>query len=183
VSGFQYALYNVSAIPVILYAARAIETQRQAVVAGFAGGLITMFPALLFHLSCLGAYPEVIGQDLPVYYMFDALSAPLLQALYLVVLFGTFVETGAGNIQGIIERLDTWWRERRGTVLSRRAHAGVAVAALSVSGVLSSFGVVALIADGYGTLAWGYLVIFLVPLFTIGLFRLFSQPAAKETAR
>ncbi|MEZ5561247.1 MAG: hypothetical protein R3E86_22240 [Pseudomonadales bacterium] len=178
VSGFQYALYNVSAIPVILYAARAIETDRQAIAAGLAGGLITMFPALLFHLSFLGAYPDIVRQELPVYAMFATLSAPVLQSLYLVVLVGTFIETGAGNIQGVIERLDGWWRERRGVPLTRTAHAGVAAAALLCSGALSAFGVVALIADGYGTLAWGYLVIFIIPLFTIGIYRLRNPEAS-----
>ena len=175
VSALQYGLYNVSAIPVILYAARAIETGRQALLAGLAGGLITMFPALLFHLSFATAYPGVVSQELPVYYMFDRLALPALQVLYLVVLFGTFVETGAGNIQGLIERLDTWWRERRGRALTRRAHALVAAAALSAAGALSVVGVVDLIAGGYGRIAWGYLLVFLIPLFTVGAWRLLQR--------
>jgi uncharacterized membrane protein YkvI len=177
VSAFQYALYNVAAVPVILYAARAIENGRQALLAGLAGGLITMFPAMLFHLSFVSAYPDIVFQDLPVYAMFDGLSVPALQIVYLIVLFGTFVETGAGNIQGLIERLDTWWRERRGTTLSRGAHALVAATAVSASAVLSMVGVVDLIAGGYGRIAWGYLVVFLIPLFTVGVYRLTRTPA------
>lgn len=172
VSALQYALYNVAAVPIILYAARAIETERQALLAGLAGGVITMVPAALFHLSFAAAYPAITAQALPVYVMFERLSAPLLQVLYLVVLFGTFVETGAGNIQGLIERLDGWWQERHGLRLSRRAHAAVAAAALGLSGLLSVVGVVDLIAGGYGRIAWGYLVVFLIPLFTVGLYRL-----------
>jgi uncharacterized membrane protein YkvI len=171
-SSFQYALYNVAAIPVILYAARAIETQRQAIVAGLAGGVITMLPAMMFHLSFVGAYPAVIAEALPVYFMFEGLSVPVLHGLYLLVLFGTFVETGAGNIQGLIERLDRWWQERRGTALSRTVHAAVAAVALILSALLSMVGVVDLIAGGYGRIAWGYLAVFLIPLFTVGLFRL-----------
>jgi uncharacterized membrane protein YkvI len=66
VSAFQYTLYNVAAVPVILYAARAIETGRQALLAGVSGGLITMFPGVLFHLSFAGAYPDIVTQELPV---------------------------------------------------------------------------------------------------------------------
>lgn len=172
VSALQYALYNVAAVPVILYAARAIETQRQAVAAGLTGGLITMLPAAMFHLSFATTYPGVVAEALPMYTMFERLSMPLLHALYLIVLFGTFVETGAGNIQGLIERLDTWWRERRGITLSRRTHAMVAATALAASSLLSVVGVVDLIAGGYGRIAWGYLVVFLIPLFTVGLYRL-----------
>jgi uncharacterized membrane protein YkvI len=178
VSAFQYTLYNVAAIPIILYAARAIQTQRQALLAGVSGGLITMVPGMLFHLSFAGAYPDIVSQELPVYFMFERLSVPLLQSLYLLVLFGTFIETGAGNVQGLIERLDTWWRERRGIGLSRGAHAIVATAALSAAGALSVVGVVDLIAGGYGRIAWGYLVVFLIPLFTVGVHRLVKRSAA-----
>ena len=100
VSGLQYALYNVSAVPIILYAARAIETEKQAYTSGVVGGLIAMFPGILFHLSFVGAYPGILEAELPVYSQFDALEMPVLYAFYLVVLFGTFIETGAGNIQG-----------------------------------------------------------------------------------
>ena len=173
--GFQYALYNVAGIPIILYAARAIETQRQAISSGLLGGVITMTPALLFHLSFAGAYPAILDEQLPVYSMFDVLAVPWLQAVYLLVLFGTFIETGAGNIQGFIERLDNWWRERTGAILNRLQHAGIALVALLASGTLSSIGIVNLIAEGYGTLAWGYLVVFLLPLFTVGIYRLRSR--------
>jgi uncharacterized membrane protein YkvI len=180
VSAFQYTLYNVAAIPIILYAARAIRTQRQALLAGAGGGLITMFPALLFHLSFTGAYPDIVSQQLPVYFMFDSLGAPLLQSLYLLVLFGTFIETGAGNVQGLVERLDAWWRERRGHGLSRAVHAAVAVVALSAAGALSLVGVVDLIAGGYGRIAWGYLIVFLIPLFTVGVYRLVTRSSAER---
>lgn len=174
VSALQYALYNVAAVPVILYAARAIETERQAVLAGLAGGVITMLPAAMFHLSFAGAGPGIVDEALPVYRMFEQLSLPWLHALYLVVLFGTFVETGAGNIQGLIERLDGWWQERHGTTLSRRIHAAIAAVALGASALLSAVGVVDLIAGGYGRIAWGYLVVFLIPLFTVGVYRLLA---------
>jgi uncharacterized membrane protein YkvI len=110
--------------------------------------------------------------------MFESLSVPWLQSLYLLVLFGTFIETGAGNVQGLIERLDTWWRERRGIGLSRVAHAMVATTALSAAGALSAVGIVDLIAGGYGRIAWGYLVVFIIPLFTVGVHRLVNRRPA-----
>ena len=131
-----------------------------------------MAPGMLFHWSFLAAYPQILGEDLPVYSIFANLQQPVLFGFYLLVLFGTFIETGAGNIQGLIERLDTWWQERRGTTLTRSQHATVAAAALIIAGVLSDFGIVDLIAEGYGTVAWGFLFGFLIPLFTVGVYRL-----------
>ncbi len=172
VSALQYALYNVSAVPIILYSARAIETEGQACVSGILGGLISMIPGMLFHLSFIGAFPGILDAQLPVYRMFEQLAMPFLYACYLVVLFGTFIETGAGNIQGFIERVDGWWMERRGYTLKRYQHATLAGAALVVAGVLSDVGIVDLIARGYGTIAWGFLFVYLIPLFSIGVVRL-----------
>jgi uncharacterized membrane protein YkvI len=172
ISALQYALYNVSGIPIILYSARAIETERQAYVSGVIGGPIAMIPGMLFHLSFTGAYPGILETTLPVYSMFTLLAMPVLFGSYLVVLFGTFIETGAGNIQGFIERVDTWWVERRGFPLKRFQHSTIAAAAMIFAGVLSDVGIVDLIAQGYGTIAWGYLFVYWLPLFTIGAWRL-----------
>lgn len=181
VSGLQYALYNVSAVPIILYAAREIESESQAYTSGLVGGVIAMFPGILFHLSFVGAYPGILDAELPVYTQFEQLSMPILYGCYLVVLFGTFIETGAGNIQGFIERVDGWWRERRGTNLSRVHHATIAGVGLILAGILSDFGIVDLIAQGYGSIAWGFLFVYLIPLFTIGIYKL-RKPALPNGA-
>lgn len=177
VSSLQYALYNVSAVPIILYAARAIENENQAYVSGLVGGVIAMLPGILFHLSFIGAYPGILDAELPVYRQFEQLSLPFLYGCYLIVLFGTFIETGAGNIQGFIERVDGWWYERHHSPLSRVHHATIASAALILASVLSDIGIVDLIAEGYGSIAWGFLFAYLIPLFTIGIYRL--RPGAR----
>jgi uncharacterized membrane protein YkvI len=183
ISGLQYALYNVSAVPIVLYAARAIETEAQAYASGIIGGLIAMIPGMLFHLSFIGAYPGILEAELPVYAQFESLAMPVLYGLYLLVLFGTFIETGAGNIQGFIERVDGWWQERRATPLKRIHHACIAGAALIIASILSDFGIVDLIAQGYGGIAWGFLFVYLIPLFTVGIYRLARSPSAAETIR
>ena len=64
----------------------------------------------------------------------------------------------------------------------RRTRAGIAILCVLVSGGLSSIGVVDLIAKGYGTMAWGFLVLYVGPLLTVGIYRLMcssSKPAAE----
>jgi|TARA_B100000315_G_C14549597_1_gene575078 uncharacterized membrane protein YkvI len=171
-SGIQYACYNLTAVPVILYAAYAIETRAQAVAAGAIGAVIAMLPALFLHLSFVTEYPAILDAALPVYDVLGKLSIPMLTTFYLIVLFGTFIETGAGIIQGVIERLDGWWVERHGTPLTRLSHAVIAATGVGLAGLLSSVGIVALIAEGYGTLAWGFLIVYIVPLLTVGVWRI-----------
>ena len=62
-----------------------------------------MTPALL-HLSFAAAYPEILD-ELLVYAMLGRLGSMVLTIAYLVVLFGTFIETGIGDA-GVLERLD-----------------------------------------------------------------------------
>ena len=178
--GLQYTLYNAPAIPVILYCATAIETRKQAVIAGIVGSLIAVIPGIMLHVSFAAHYPEVLGEALPIYAIFSILNIGILKLAYLLMLFGTFVETGAGNLQGFMERLDNWRRENDRPAFSRLFHAGIAAAVMLFAGGLSHLGIVTLIADGYGTLAWGYLVVFVIPLFTVGILKIYGFSSNRQ---
>jgi uncharacterized membrane protein YkvI len=175
-SGFTYALYNLSVVPAVLFAVRAIETRREAVLAGIAASLICITPALLFHVSFLAGYPAVNAQEIPVYWMIAQLGVPFLLLAYVIGLFGTFIETGAGFIQGINERIDSWLLEARGRTLSKPMRAVIGVTGILLSAGLATFGIIDLIARGYGTIAWGFLAVYVVPVMTYGVYRIARQP-------
>jgi uncharacterized membrane protein YkvI len=168
-SGFKYALYNLASVPLLLYVARDFTTRRQAVVSGIIGALFALIPAIIFHLAFFSAYPKVLEQAIPVYWLLGLYGSPLFLAIYSIMLFGTFIETGAGLLQGINERIDAYLIELRGSGLSGLAHAGIAVAAIVVSGLVSLWGITNLIAKGYGTMAWVFFVIYIIPLISIGI--------------
>ena len=171
VASLEYVFYNITAVPVILFAARAIEDRRQAFVAGGFGAVIAVVPALLLHLSFATAYPAILEAELPVYAMLGQLGSAALTAAYLVVLFGTFIETGIGDVQGILERLDAWRLEVSAKALAPAVRALVAAGMMLAAGALSAIGVIDLIASGYGTLSWGFFFVYVLPLLTIGLWR------------
>ncbi|MGB5346261.1 MAG: hypothetical protein WBN23_08855 [Woeseia sp.] len=171
-SGFKYALYNLASVPLLLYVARDFTTRRQAVASGAIGALLALIPAVIFHFAFFSAYPAVLEQAIPVYWLLATYGTPLFLAVYSVMLFGTFVETGAGMLQGINERIDAYLIERRGAGLHGIAHAGIAVAAIVVSGLVSLWGITNLIAQGYGTMAWVFFVIYIVPLATVGVVKI-----------
>ncbi len=174
-SGTQYALYNVAIVPVLLYCARDINTRGESIVGGFAAGAMGTFPAVVFHLTFMSAYPAVLDEALPTYWMIGQLASPWLMVAYIVVLFAMIIQTAAGLLHGLNERLDGWLLERRGQKGSPLTHAIVAGSALVMSLVLASFGITALVAKGYGNLAWAYLVVYIIPLLTIGLFKILRQ--------
>lgn len=171
-SGFKYGLYNLSTAPLLLYVTRGFETRGEALRSGVTAGAIAMIPALIFQIAFLAKYPEILEEAIPVYWMMAQMGMTVMLVIYSVMLFGTFIETGAGMLQGINERIDAYLVEKRGSGLSRIAHASNAVIAILVSAILSLWGITNLIAEGYGTMAWGFLVVYVVPLLTIGLVRI-----------
>jgi len=66
---------------------------------------------------------------------------------------------GAAGAEGVLE-------------LESRAEAVEAVAAILVSAGLSLVGITSLIAKGYGTMSWGFLIVYVIPLLTVGIYRL-----------
>jgi uncharacterized membrane protein YkvI len=172
VSGFQYAMYNLSVVPAILFSARALETRREAMAAGVVAALICMTPAALFHITFAAVYPGIVDREIPVYWMMTELGIGALLVAYVVGLFGTFIETGAGFIQGVNERIDAYLLESGRPPLAHAARAAIAVAGILLSAALATFGIIALIARGYGTIAWGFFAVYVVPTMTYGVYLL-----------
>ena len=175
-SALQYTFYNSPAIPVILYCAHAIETRKQAILSGLIGTLLVLTPGLGLHLSFSGHYPAILEASLPIYTIFDLLQQDALKFAYLIMLMGTFIESGAGNLQGFIERIDSKLAELSKPRLTPLQKALISSAAMVVAILLAQFGITRLIAEGYSALAWAYFVVFIVPLFTMGIYRIW-RPA------
>ena len=173
-SGVRFFLYTAMIIPVLLYATDHIETRTQAWGAGLIAGVLGTLPAVLYHLTFMAGYPQILEEALPTYWTIVRLALPAAVVVYVIVLFVTIAQTGVGILQGINERLDAWWLERRGHALTPRLHASIAGGAVLASLLLSNFGIVALVAQGYGTLAWFGIFLFVAPVLTIGAWRLYG---------
>ena len=181
-SALRYVGYNVTAVPVVLFAARALRSQRDTAVAGALGGVLAILPAVALHLCFLALGPTVYdGVALPLFSVLDVLAAPLLTLCLSVVLLGTFLETALGDLQGLLERMDRWREERHGAPFSPWGHGAMALFLLAAAAVLGRLGVVALIGEGYGTLAWGFILVYILPVLFWG-FRRWRSPETPEGA-
>ena len=181
-SALRYVGYNVTAVPVVLFAARALRSQRDTAIAGALGGVLAILPAVALHLCFLALGPTVYdGVALPLFSVLDVLAAPLLTLFLSVVLLGTFLETALGDLQGLLERMDRWREERHGAPFSPWGHGAMALLLLAVAAVLGRLGVVALIGEGYGTLAWGFILVYILPVLLWG-FRRWRSPETPEGA-
>ena len=170
VGGVKYAGYNVVVAPMVLFALRHIETRREAITAGLLTGPIAMIPGVLFYLAMVGQYPEIMDRSVPANYLLELLGSRWFQIVFQIMLFGTLIESGAGMIHSLNERIAGWARER-GVYLPAYTRPAVAVGFLTLASLLTQIGLIELIAKGYGTLTWGFLVIFVIPVMTVGVWK------------
>ncbi|HEX5787125.1 MAG TPA: hypothetical protein VFY03_03015 [Woeseiaceae bacterium] len=177
-NGVRYFGYNAAIIPLILFCVAHLDTRRDAVTAGLLAGPLVMLPAAMFFVAMSASYPEILAEAVPADFMLQRLDFGWLAALFYVVVFGTFVETGAAFVHALNERVALRFeaRQRRMPQWFRPA---IATGALVAAVVLAaSFGLVELIARGYGTLTWLIILVFIVPLGTVGIVKIRRLAAA-----
>ena len=173
--GILYAMYNVAIAPVLLFSTRAIQTRREALLAGIIAGVAVMVPAVLFHISYAAGYPEVLEQPVPNYWMMSEYATPLLLVVFLVAMLGTLVETGAGLVQGLIERIEMVVKVDSNDALSQPVRAAIAIATLLFGGLVGSLGIAALVAQGYSALSVGFALVYIIPICTLGVIKIIKS--------
>ncbi|WP_422059036.1 hypothetical protein [Sphingopyxis sp.] len=171
--GLTYASYNIVGAVVILPVLRHLTSQRDAVIAGLIAGPLSMLPALLFFVAMMAFYPAIGAETLPSDFLLRQMNVPGFHILFQVMIFAALLESGAGAVHAINERISGAVESRGRPALQPAARA--LMAAVILTGcmfVAGEIGLVDLIASGYRFLAWLFLAVFVVPLITIGTWRL-----------
>jgi uncharacterized membrane protein YkvI len=172
--GFKYALYNIAVIPAVLFCVRGIETRKEAISAGLLGGLIGIFPGLLLYIAIMSYYPLVLPEEVPVVFVLQHMGFPLLLILFQIVLFGALITTGIGFIHAVNERI-YMARLMKGKEFPRWQRPIVALGLLCLGMSLSTLGIINLIAKGYGTISWGFFIVYVIPITTGGLAKIVRE--------
>ena len=170
IAGVSYAGYNLSA-PFVLATLRLHQTRKETFIAGALAGPLVMIPGLLFFLATVGQYPQITNSVVPANDLLEILGSRSFQIIFQVILFGTLVETGAGLINAFNERI-SGLRADEDKELSSWIRPAVAVSLLAIATAISQFGLIDLIARGYGTLTWGFIIVYVIPVLTVGIWKL-----------
>jgi uncharacterized membrane protein YkvI len=171
--GITYASYNIVGAVVILPVLRHLTSNRDAVIAGVIAGPLAMLPAFMFFSCMIAFYPGIGAETLPSDYLLQRLNLPLFRYLFQLMIFAALLESGTGAVHAINERIDKAWRRRRGASLGRGARLAIALVILALCMLMAErFGLVTLIAKGYRALAVIILLVYVLPLLTIGIYRL-----------
>jgi len=179
--GITYASYNVVGAVAVLPMLRHLTSRRDAIVSGLVAGPLAMAPAIVFFICMAAFYPQIGSETLPSDFMLRRMGSPAFHLLFQLMIFCALLESGAGSVHAINERLAAAWHARRGRELGPGSRAMIAgVLLVGCMFLADRFGLVALIAKGYRGLALLFLAVYVLPLFTVGLMRLLRAPVAIE---
>jgi uncharacterized membrane protein YkvI len=104
--------------------------------------------------------------------LLHALEIPWLAPAMQIAIFGTLVQTGVGVLHGFNERLLGARAQSRAR--SARALRVLVTVSLSLIAMLlaTRIGLIDLIAKGYGQFAWVVIAIYVAPVLTVGVWRI-----------
>ena len=174
--GRAYGSYNIVGAVVVLPIARHFATRRGAAIAGAFCGPLAMLPALMFFVCMVAWYPDIRNAALPSDYLLQRLHLPAFRLLFQCMVFAALLESGAGMVHAVNERLAASWRRQRGAELPRGVRLAAALALLLLATEIAGrFGLVSLIANGYRALAAIFLCVYVLPLLSIGVWRLWHS--------
>jgi uncharacterized membrane protein YkvI len=171
-AGVTYAGYNVGTIPAVLFAIRHLRTTRETVVAGLLAGPLGMLPGVAFYLAMIGYYREIAAEALPSAFLLAKLQAPWFEWAFQMAVLLTLVDTGVPILHALNERVAKRYEERGGVMpRTLRVALPTAVMVLSVFAA-SAVGLIGLIARGYGLLTYAFIALLIVPVLTVGPWRI-----------
>ena len=158
------------------------ENRRQTLFAGLFAAVFAVVPAVLLHLAFLANITELLDYELPTYWMLGIFEVEWFTSVYLFILFVTVVQTGVGVMHGLVERINDGLARANQPVLSPFGSALTTVVVMLLSLGVAQVGIVELVARGYSAIAFGMFFVFIVPLLTIGVYKIFfAQNVAVRT--
>ncbi len=171
-AGITYAGYNVATLPAVLFCIRHLTRPRETLIAGFLAGPLGMLPGVLFYIAMIGYHSELADVALPSAFLLGKLQAPWFELAFQFAVLLTLVDTGVALLHAINERVAKVYEEKS-RPMPRALRPALAVGIMVVSVyAASAIGLVDLIAKGYGYLTYAFIALLIVPVLTIGLWKL-----------
>ena len=182
VGGFKYALYNLACVAAVFFCLTHIKTRKEAIIAGALAGPIGIIPGFFFFVAIVGHYPEILPIEVPAIYVLQKTGLPAMLIIFQVILFGTLIETGTGMIHSVNERIQSALKTQ-GKSLARWHRPLISTGMLLIALGFSTFGLINLIAKGYGAVSWGFLFVFILPVLTWGVIKIKNKTQKTAPSR
>lgn len=182
-SGIKYAGYNLAAIPAVLFVLGHQTRRRQAILSGLLAGPIAMIPAVLLFFAMALHYPAILSEPIPLTLMLEKIGSPTFALIMEIIILGTFFQTAIGFLNSINERVDGAFKRSGYSALGQLGRAAVGVVVLGIAKLITLYaGLIELIANGYGTLTYAFLLLFALPVVTMGVWRIFRRGQSAQVS-
>ena len=173
-SGILYCGYNLVVLPASFFTIERQTKRSESFISGIIGGLLATIPWFLtyFAIMCFYPNPDVLGASVPWLTMMQGTAGPVVIAIFGIVMGWTLIETSTGIIHAAIERVNNGLKEAHKPTMTSKQQALVTIVVLVGSMILSKVGIIDLIATVYNALSYVFLAIYVLPLFTVGIYKI-----------
>lgn len=184
-SGILYCGYNLVVLPASFFTIERQTSRKESIVSGIIGGILATVPWFLtyFAVMCFYPNPDVLGASVPWLAMMQGTAGPVVIAIFGIVMGWTLIETSTGIIHAAIERVNNGLKETNRPAMTSKQQAIMTIIILVGSMVLSKVGIIDLIATAYNALSYVFLAIYVLPLFTVGIYKICKLRKAELAAK
>lgn len=181
-SGVLYCAYNLVVMPATFFTIERQTRRVESVVSGIIGGVLATIPWFLtyFAVMCFYPNPDVLGASVPWLAMMQGTAGPVVIAIFGIVMGWTLIETSTGIIHAALERINNGLKEAHKPPMTGKQQAILTIIVLVGSMVLSKVGIIDLIATVYNALSYAFLAIYVLPLITVGVYKIFKLRKAEK---
>lgn len=181
-SGVLYCAYNLVVMPATFFTIERQTRRVESVVSGIIGGVLATIPWFLtyFAVMCFYPNPDVLGASVPWLAMMQGTAGPVVIAIFGIVMGWTLIETSTGIIHAALERVNNGLKEAHRPPMTGKQQAILTIIVLVGSMVLSKVGIIDLIATVYNALSYAFLIIYVLPLITVGVYKICKLRKAEK---
>lgn len=184
-SGVLYCAYNLVCLPASFFTVERQTRRCESIVSGIIGGVLATVPWFLtyFAIMCFYPNPDVLGASVPWLAMMQGTAGPVVIAIFGIVMGWTLIETSTGIIHAALERVNNGLHEMKKPPMTNKQQVVLTVVILVGSMILSKVGIIDLIATVYNALSYAFLIIYVLPLITVGVYKICKLRKAELAAK
>lgn len=181
-SGIVYVSYNIIVFSTTLFSLKKQTKRKHTVISGILAGIFMTIPWFLTYFSVMSFYPSknVLSAPIPWLVMLKTCAPPWLIFVFAVIILWALISSAAGLIFGLLERVQVGLVDMGKERLKSKQRFIITFCFLLFAAILAKIGIIDLIAKGYSIMAYGFIAVYIVPLFTIGLIRIINPNWGKE---
>lgn len=158
-----YASFQAIAVGAYVAVADVLKTREDALKAAWAGFVINGVLLTLASLTVLAYYPEILEIPVPtIYVVNNGVGGALAENIISILIVLGVISTGVNFVFGGVKRIISWWPNDD---TSRSHSIAASFVFVIITWSIARFGLIPLVAKGYGFLGYLGIPILIIPVF------------------